>query len=336
MRVKFEYKEKNMDLFFSKINIFFGYNSVGKTFLSKLFHDGFIQKNKKIFMVDGKQVSKNDFELIYLNSKDSIEDHFKLNAKSLLTKSFMPDIITAIHEDNKFEEFLFKKFNELNEKLIFILKEINEKYENKLMLNIDYETIETLILSIIKVNFYEKDFSDSHAKNFLYDIVNEYIKKANNTKIVIIDDFDLYFDEKATMDYLKNLEELENTTFFLFTGKGTSLPYSFDRYGIFAMQEKKIVDLTNVKKMIQYVLTNKDEENFSFEDYITSQGMILTKFEYEEMKRYIQKNININLSRMLINKDYSFDYKNEISIKIIPNSIYEEKYLKYIDTILKE
>lgn len=336
MQVKFDYLEKDINLLLSKINIFYGYNGVGKTYLSRLFHDGFMQKNKKIFMINGKQVAKTDYEVFYLSGLDSIEDHMKLSSKSLINKIFMPDIVNLVNEDSEFEEFLFEKFSQMNQKISEILEIINQNHKNKLTLKIDFDTLEELITSIVKVSFENENLSESQSRMFLYDSIMEYLRKNINKKVVIIDNFDLFFDESNNYNFLKSLEKIENSIFILFTNKGTSLSYSLDRYGIFTMREKKIIDLSNIKSMLQYSIIGEETNRYSFEDYITSQGLILTDQEYEGIKKNIVRNININLSRMLINKEYSFDYRDEILVKILPNSTHENNYLKYIDTILKE
>jgi hypothetical protein len=324
------------EIILSKINLFYGYNNSGKTYLAKLFNDGFNQKIKSLFLVDGAQVGKTDYEVIFINSKENIEDHVKFTSKSILRKIFMNKIIENVNKEDGFEDYLYKKFESINENLIKMLETFNNDLSAKMNISLEIDTLEDFIANYIKITFSQNDISSSSNKINFYKTITEYVVSSNHSKIIIIDDFDSFLDEESTFKFLNMLENVDNHTFLLFSNKPTSLTYAIGKYNIFSIREDKLIDLSNIKKMIQYSFFNEKEERYSFEEYVIENKLILLKEEYQLILDSISKNININLGRMLVNKEYSFNIKSNEIIKIIPNSEIEKSYLEYIEQLLKE
>ncbi|MDR3258284.1 MAG: hypothetical protein LBT51_01555 [Fusobacteriaceae bacterium] len=336
MRVKFEYKSISKEIILSKINLFYGYNNSGKTYLAKLFNDGFNQKIKSLFLVNGVQVGKNDYEVIFVNSKENIDDHVKFTSKSILRKIFMNKIIENINKEGGFEDYLYKKFESINENLVKMLENFNNELNAKINISLEMETLEDFIANYVKITFSQDDISSSSNKINFYKTITEYVISSNNSKIIIIDDFDSFLDEKSTLKFLNMLESIDKHIFILFSNKPTSLTYAIGKYNIFSIRENKLIDLSNIKKMIQYSFFNESEGKHSFEEYVIENKLILLKEEYQILLDSISKNININLGRMLVNKEYSFNIKSNEIIKIIPNSEIEKSYLEYVKQLLEE
>ena len=85
MKIDYEYESYPYHLELSKINIFFGGTSSGKSAMADFFNKSFTGQNK-IFMIEHQNVSKNDFEVTYISGNANLNDEIKLSSKTLLSK----------------------------------------------------------------------------------------------------------------------------------------------------------------------------------------------------------------------------------------------------------
>ena len=262
--------------------------------------------------------------------KETIEDHIKLSSKSLLKKLYFDTIVGKIDENNTFSNFISEKFKKVNEDIIDLFANLNLP-DNRIIINLDDETIDDIISSCIKITFYNENLSSSDSRMFLYKTINEYARKTPINKIIIIDDFDLHFDEISIKQFIEIIENDTENMYLLFSNKPESLPYILNKGAIFNIRERKIIELTNMSKMIRYILGTK-EEKFSFEEYYINEEILVLNEEVDYTLKQIQTNSIINLGRMLVNKNYDFE---KGAVAIFPSTLIEKKILLYIDELIK-
>ncbi|MDD3392991.1 MAG: hypothetical protein PHE54_05585 [Bacilli bacterium] len=341
MKIKCIYNDISKNLCFGNVNIFYGYNNSNKTKFANYLADGFSQKSKTIFQIDGYQPLKNDYEVIYIDSFSTIDEQIKFSTKSLLKKMYFNSIINKINENNEFSDYITKKFLKTNDELGNLLSLINQNSIEKISIQLDYEDIEDLILNSIKVNISSEYASSSNSRELLMNIIIDYLNYTTNHKIIIIDDFDCYYDEASTKNFFDLIKDIENATFVLFTNKATSLQFALSRYNVFNIRENRIIDFTNIYKMIEQsnMLDSNDNEisnNFTFEEYMITNNTLFTQEELIKIADFIISNSNINFGRILTNKNFSLSSNNKSDIKICPINNYEKLFLQYINKLIIE
>ena len=332
MRIKFEYCNKLKEINIGNVSIFYGYSNSGKSRLSKILLDGFTQKNKTQFMIDGFQTFKNQFEVIYISGKENIEEHIKMNAKSILKKLYFQNIMDIVNNNDEFSNYVSEKFADTNEQVLSLCQNIyltNEKLGIKLTL----DSIDDLITSCIRITFTNEEISSSNSKMLLYNALNEYNQITPQKKIIIADDFDIFLDEQYTKQLLQKMIDDQNNYYFLFTNKAESLPYVIDKGNIFNIRDSNIIDLSNIKRIIKYILGSINEKH-TFEEYLINEGLLVLNDEVEEVIHQITNHGIINFGRILVNEKYSIDIDKE-EVTIYPTNQGERKFLLYIDEIIK-
>ena len=128
----------NMDL--NKINVIIGGNSSGKSLLLNSLFEGFSGKMKDDFLIDGTEVKKNQYYVLYIGESKLFEVESKLGTKSLL-KSKIDISLELLEEEakNKFKDAVTEYTSEIKSKLISEFQDFN--------LNLEFE-MDKLITSV--------------------------------------------------------------------------------------------------------------------------------------------------------------------------------------------
>lgn len=253
MRIKFNYFCRNYFIDLGNINIFYGSNNSGKTLLYNTFINGFNTKDSN-FKIDGSSSLKIGYELLYFNSNSTIEEQLKMGTKSILKKNYYDSITDIIDTNNEFSKYLIEKFSIDSNKIASLLSSLNEAGDSKIKVSLNTKNIEDLIISCFQFTTEVTNPSSSYNQELLYQIINDYLSVNSIHKVLIIDDFNLYFDETNTIKILKQFEKQINVTFILFTNKIFSLQYAINKFNIFCIKNKQLFDLTNFKRIIQFAL----------------------------------------------------------------------------------
>lgn len=332
MRVRFDYFGKQKEIHFSGVNVFFGFNNSGKSRLSKLLYEGFMQKSKGQFIVNGYQLLKNQYEVIYIDSKESIEEHIKFTTKSLFKKIYFEDIVNALDINDEFSTFINEKFKYVNDKVVLLCKNIFFKDE-QVTIKLSLDSIDEMISSCVRIVLTNEFLSSSNSRMLFYNAVFEFASKSSQKKVFIIDDFDLNFDECNTYDLLGKILKDENNTYILFTSKALSLPYIVNKGSIFNIRNNKIIDLTNIEAIIKFVL-GSESEKYDYEEYLVSSELMVLDQEILDCMQKFENAQYFNLGRMLTNEAYSISCESS-TINISTTSNIEKKFLLFIDEMIK-
>ncbi len=87
MKLNFYQNDIKKTLELHKINIFYGYSESGKTTFAETLNEGLSGKDKSITL-NNLNIIKNEKNVVFINSKESIIDHIKLSSKSYLKKYY--------------------------------------------------------------------------------------------------------------------------------------------------------------------------------------------------------------------------------------------------------
>lgn len=331
--MKLNYYKENIkkELEFKKVNIIYGHSGAGKTKFAKILEDGLNGKDKS-FRINGNNIIKDENNVIFIDSKESINEHLKLTSKSYLKKLYYKPVSEYLNENENFLNNINSNFTELNNKL----KGISEKFNNRSsLINLNFKfqisNNETLINDCISIEL-NNDISSSKSRELLFNLITLLNENDSNT-CLIIDNFDSYLDEEAILSFFNLIKNFKGYI-FLFTNKSNSLVYAIDNFGIFTLKNGDIYNLSNMS----YLFNNScmsNETNLSFEEYMLNDGYLKSSGILNEEYNKIKNSSVYNLGRLLTTKHYKIT--NTLSYEdvcIIPNSEIEEKFLIYINNLV--
>ena len=331
-----------------KLNVIYGHSGSGKTQILNLLNDGFSAKSKNSFRVDGMEVQKSNFEILFFDAKQDFSNQIKMDSKSLFRKIVF-ELINSQVEDlalngrdfvREFNQF----FNDIKTPIDTWIKSLTSiSSDGSLNYKIEIESINDILTNIFTILMGDEasGSSQSYSKLLLYSLVIEYIKKYPKNYIVLIDNFDADLDEENTLLLLDHLiEHLDlNATFILTTNKNTSFQYTFNRCKTFCLRKNKIFDfskLFNFYKLSQVEDGNK--ENFSYEDYIVNSPYI----DQETMQRDFQE-ISLfmaySIGRLLTNRNVTLQ-DNTLAmskgVTIVTNNHHEMQFYRYVQNLITQ
>lgn len=330
MKLKYYYNDNKRELEINKVNIFYGYSGAGKTNLSKIIEEGLNGKDKS-FSINGSNILKEEFNVIYIDSKESIHEHLKLSSKSYLKKLYYKPLQEYLLDNEEKLELINNQFNDINETLDKIAQKFNKRSSIKnLEINFKLPNNETLINECIDVKI-DTDISSSKSREMLFNLITLLNSEEKQTHI-IIDNFDSLLDEEAIIHFFNLLENYKGFI-YLFTNKPTSIMYSIDKHSIFCVRNNNVFNLSN----INYLLLESQENNerVDYVEYMLNEGYLKASGILTDEFIRIKNNSICNLGRMLTSKNYQIT--NTISyeyVTIIPNNEIEERFLLKINNLI--
>lgn len=334
MRLEFYRNNKKKLLNIGKINIFYGYSNSGKTTFAEDLEEGLLGKDKS-FTINNLSILKEENNVILINSKESIIDHIKLSSKSYLKKLYISRLQSYFDEHNEIVENINNNFIDANSFLEKLCYDFNQKTSlGKIHMSIGIDNESDIINNLMKVEFETETISSSASKELLFMLVSLIEQDGQNTHI-IIDDFDAFLDEETTIRLFSELEKI-NGTVYLFTNKPNSMMFALGRYPIFNIREEKILDFSNILFLLKKSLEDLIPiENQTYEEYMLNYGYFENSGELAKIESTIKNNSIYNLGRMLTSKNFTITNAIDYSkISIIPANEYEERFLKYIESLI--
>ncbi len=330
MKIKYYIEEKKKEIEISGINIFYGYSGSGKTAFSKILEDGLNGKDKS-FSIDGSSILKEEYNVIYIDSKESIHEHLKLSSKSYLKRLYQKPLQEYLLNNEELISKINSEFTEINETLNLIAEKFNKRSSiQDLRINFKLPNNDTLISECVNISI-DKQISSSKSREMLFNLITLLTIEEKETHI-IIDNFDSFLDEEAIIHFFNILENY-NGKLYLFTNKPSSMLYAIDKYSIFCLKKNNIYNLTNINYLLlQSINTNN---RFDYVDYMLNDGYLKESGLLDEELNRIKNNSICNLGRMLTSNNYKIT--NTISyeyVTIIPNNKVEEKFLLKINNLI--
>ena len=252
----------NMDL--NKINVIIGGNSSGKSLLLNSLFEGFSGKMKDDFLIDGTEVKKNQYYVLYIGESKLFEVESKLGARSLL-KSKIDISLELLEEEakNKFKDAVTEYTSEIKSKLISEFQDFN--------LNLEFE-MDKLITSINKsmvfdVNSTPTEFlSQSEQSEMLINFYLEDMMSVNNKCILFIDNFGQEFSDYKFKEILhKVINKVKNKDITIITTSKNEID----------------IDQSIVKKF--YLKNRKLKDQVNLDDYVLSISNVVDMDELERL-----------------------------------------------------
>ena len=288
----------NMDL--NKINVIIGGNSSGKSLLLNSLFEGFSGKMKDDFLIDGTEVKKNQYYVLYIGESKLFEVESKLGTKSLL-KSKIDISLELLEEEakNKFKDAVTEYTSEIKSKLISEFQDFN--------LNLEFE-MDKLITSINKsmvfdVNSTPTEFlSQSEQSEMLINFYLEDMMSVNNKCILFIDNFGQEFSDYKFKEILhKVINKVKNKDITIITTSKNEID----------------IDQSIVKKF--YLKNRKLKDQVNLDDYVLSISNVMDMDELERL--YSQNEI------LLMKEKIYFENSDLIQNFIISNQEVEKYFI---------
>lgn len=318
-------KDKKNFSVFSKVNILLGYAGSGKTSVLSKLADIFSGKDKH-HTVNGTQAMPNDYNIISISSADGINNHLKLNSKSLLRKAIEQNQFSQEFETSS--KYIQTGFNSVKDELQIFLSRIlpgssvklsnDDNFINLLLDNISIETSSS---------------SDSINKWNLFSIVESLSEETKNQTIVLFDDFNKDFDEEMTIAFFEKIRK-SNAIFFL-TSRKTFPQYLIDEEdSLHAVRNDQLISVPSITKLAESQLI-PNESYQSFEEYMLNGGYISQSEIPAAFARKIFQDQKSNLLRILTAKHPVINpFPIAGKVTICPSSVAEESLYKEIFEIL--
>lgn len=296
MKVEFKYNN-NHYLEFKNINFFFGGTSSGKTALSELFSKAFNGQSKD-FMIDHQYVSKNQYDVIYINGATNLSDEIKLSSKTLLIR-ILKEIISSQNEPlvNKIKQNIAYEMQP-------IIDEIQKRipfYDEQPVFYID-DFIK--LLKSFYPFFNEFDINSSSSSRFFTLNLLQALEKNDKEKIIIIDDFDLYLDLSQMLYLIDKFNQLNEYTFILFIRSMELCSILMEQFSIFLLNNNfqllksyfssLVHSINNLNQIDYYPLITDDEIHkldYSLKTYYLREILTILSCKYPD---YIIQNLEKN------------------------------------------
>lgn len=330
MKIKYYNEELKQELEISNVNIFYGYSGSGKTYFSKLIEEGLNGKDKS-FSINGSSILKDELNVIYIDSKESIHEHLKLSSKSYLKKLYHKPLQDYLLDNENLINNINNQFNDINNTLSKIANNFNKRSSiQNLEINFKLPTNETLINECVSIKT-TSDISSSKSREMLFNLITLLSSEEKETHI-IIDNFDSFLDEEAIIHFLNILDTYKGKI-YLFTNKPSSIIYAIDKYSIFSIRNNIIKNLSNINYLL--LDTYNNNERVDYIDYMLNDGYIKGSGVLNDELTKIKNNSICNLGRLLTSKNYRIT--NNISyeyVSIIPNNEIEENFLNKINNLI--
>ncbi len=302
MQIIFENTTLNLN---DEINLIFSSSNTNKKELFNSLSDCFNGKNKN-FIVNGKHIEKNEYNVIYYNEETDFVNEFSFTKSNVLHSLIYDSIIKSINTDRILED-VNNIFNKIDIKINSLIdKKINKNYDDKLKMDINITSVESIInkYTDIYINDYlisNNNLSKVQKRMLIYQTLIYRLNSSSKNNIVIIDDFDVYLDASDAIKILNKFKKIKNTIFIL-SSINNIYEYIDEEISVFKYAYDNFIEFNNINNIIKeyfdlnnYNLMNDDDINRFYNDfYISSKnkiGNLLTSDEIYILKKY-PKNIN--------------------------------------------
>lgn len=292
MKIDYEYESYPYHLELSKINIFFGGTSSGKSAMADFFNKSFTGQNK-MFMIEHQNVSKSDFEVTYISGNANLNDEIKLSSKTLLSK-----IIKEVLNDLD-DQLLEKIKDNIKNEMLPITNEIKLKLNCITDDPYDSDLYVDDLMKLLKtyyIFFEEGNILSSSKSRFLTLSLTTLLNKEKKRNIIIIDDFDLYLDLSQMLLLIEKFNNNQDCIYFLFVRSVELCGILIHQHKIFLINKnmadlkkyflKLTNDLINQSRLDYYPILVDDEVkllNYSLKTYYLKEILHVISSKYPKL-----------------------------------------------------
>lgn len=333
MNIIFESNKKIQTIENNGVNYFLGTNQSGKTYILNQIKSGFSSQNKE-FKVNGIQIDKNNYNVIYFDDTTDFSNEFKFTKNNHFRKIIYENIINELDEQEILDKvnIIFNKIDKKVNKLLDI--KINSKTDNNIKFDIEINDINDIVdkFTNIYIDNYilnEETIPKSTRRKLIYELLLLKLDDSIKTNIVIIDNFDLYLDydnTKKTINMIEEYAKNNNNTYFFLSTSNNIYEHINEKEAIYHTYKNNISKITDIKKIIEEALLyesyNKEHNMIDFETYKTEKAILFIN-EIDEKYKEIYNSQQHNIGKIYISNKETIEenYRH-------PKSFYDYLYLE--------
>ncbi len=294
----------------NRVNIIMGGMSSGKTRLLNYFYEGFSGKLMENFNVDGSEIKKNSYYILYISEEKMYDVEFKLGSKSILkSKLELATDMLEIGVKNKF-------YNNINDYIRILNQTFLEELDIEgVNFKLDVDKLISKMNQFIDFDYLSKKIDIMSQSEQIESIIKIYLsnlKQINNNCILLIDNIDMYFDKYTLVKYIELFIKIskEYDIIFICSIKNPLEIHINSKLQLIYLKNNKLLNEIDISSyLIEFLNLSNEEE-------------LYTLYSEEEIENYkkniIDKNIELIHKYIILNKsDFIFSKEEEKLIKHI-------------------
>ncbi len=289
MNITLYHGENKRSLNTTKINFIVGNDLDMLVQLCNTLASGFEGKHDNNFLVDGSNVRKSDFNVLFFNAEYNYSYERQLKTKSLIYSNFL------LYEVEQIDDNFYKEFDETNKNIAAEISNISKKLSG--ITNIDASKLlfrSPDILDYIVSNS-SIDGIDNDYKMFKFILKLLSMTKMHTKKTIAILEFpENYLNDIDFLELLEGMNNNNNVTYFII-----SKNYSYFKYinntNIYNQDLFKISLVSYIQKTIIDIEYSKitGNSNVSYEAFYEQGISLITKDDISYYAKYIAPYMDI-------------------------------------------
>ena len=259
MNLLLKYMDGYLNLDFSNILIIAGGSSSGKSTLYNYIISGIEGKLSSSFLINGREIRKNEFSFLNISLSNLLDEEFKLTSKTYLY-SRMNTLLKCFETS-----YLENNFNFFCDNIFFELKE--EIFNDlDISLNLDIEKIIFMITKNIVYKFGDvcvENLSLNEKFKIQYKMYLNRLLSINDNTFLIIDDFDSFGGIKNSISSLEYITKRilgykTKVIIFLRNEELVNELLNLD-YNIYFLKDSKVFKMPDFKNFVDFDFSYSEE-----------------------------------------------------------------------------
>ena len=259
MNLLLKYMDGYLNLDFSNILIIAGGSSSGKSTLYNYIISGIEGKLSSSFLINGREIRKNEFSFLNISLSNLLDEEFKLTSKTYLY-SRMNTLLKCFETS-----YLENNFNFFCDNIFFELKE--EIFNDlDISINLDIEKIIFMITKNIVYKFGDvcvENLSLNEKFKIQYKMYLNRLLSINDNTFLIIDDFDSFGGIKNSISSLEYITKRilgykTKVIIFLRNEELVNELLNLD-YNIYFLKDSKVFKMPDFKNFVDFDFSYSEE-----------------------------------------------------------------------------
>lgn len=259
MNLLLKYVDGYLNLDFSNILIIAGGSSSGKSTLYNYIISGIEGKLSSSFLINGREIRKNEFSFLNISLSNLLDEEFKLTSKTYLYSRM--NTLLKCFETSYFEN----NFNFFCDNIFFELKE--EIFNDlDISINLDVEKIIFMITKNIVYKFGDvcvENLSLNEKFKIQYKMYLNRLLSINDNTFLIIDDFDSFGGIKNSISSLEYITKRilgykTKVIIFLRNEELVNELLNLD-YNIYFLKDSKVFKMPDFKNFVDFDFSYSEE-----------------------------------------------------------------------------
>lgn len=259
MNLLLKYVDGYLNLDFSNILIIAGGSSSGKSTLYNYIISGIEGKLSSSFLINGREIRKNEFSFLNISLSNLLDEEFKLTSKTYLY-SRMNTLLKCFETS-----YLENNFNFFCDNIFFELKE--EIFNDlDISINLDIEKIIFMITKNIVYKFGDvcvENLSLNEKFKIQYKMYLNRLLSINDNTFLIIDDFDSFGGIKNSISSLEYITKRilgykTKVIIFLRNEELVNELLNLD-YNIYFLKDSKVFKMPDFKNFVDFDFSYSEE-----------------------------------------------------------------------------